>query len=139
MKDLDHTKSSFHRIITLLFNACTHFTSNETAYDHIRYLRDYLSTNSIIPNNKSYGSLVNALSRNGFFDEAVEILKEIKRNKVKMDDSVYNGLLSGCLEFKTGGFQQALKVIDYLNVALSLSRNLGNITRIIKLTSFDIL
>jgi pentatricopeptide repeat protein len=94
--------------MTLMFLAASENKKN--GIEKISYLRNYMKENNLVPNQKTYGSMIYAYGRQNALEEAFSVADEMIANKMKLEIHIYNNLLKACLSVKFGGFQQALFV-----------------------------
>ena len=93
--------------MTLMFLACS---NHKNGVEKIKYLREFMNEKGLVPNQKTYGSIIYAYGRNNALDEAFSMLEEMVKNKLKPGLSIFTNLLKACLSAKFGGFQHSLTV-----------------------------
>jgi pentatricopeptide repeat protein len=79
--------------------------------DKLDLLKAILKTQSIVPNEKTYASMINAYGRLGCLSESKKVFDEMKKNKVKPTANTFSNLLCGCVGERTGGYKEALQVL----------------------------
>jgi pentatricopeptide repeat protein len=54
-----------------------------------------MKENKLIPNDVTYGCLIDACIKNGNLQKALQVFKDMKKDKVKMNTIIYTTLIKG--------------------------------------------